>query len=359
MKLETLIHEPAYDIVLDELLNSAQQHGYEFTQPTPLISPFWNTTFTPSSSEVLFRGLESKQLTDSKIYTLQPCIRINDLPHLTNGYHCLFFHMISLFVLQVENFEDALNTALNSLIKVTKLSLSNFYFTVSTNPHLPNSLLREGLGTSLLQKIGISEENIIFNSGSDNYQNRPPHKTGDRKIMSMTGPKIEIYVQPSNEQPLYEVATCILATAQQDQSILGNAFAFAVGLERASATVEGKTSINKMQLHATLIKQLSSSLLHPSMARTLMGKKVLAKVLLIVDTLAVISPIVLVGKHNPDLMTHYRRVVRELARTLKASGITLDSLFKALSDNLGNDIEKSIDNNFIRNQMEENYLEYI
>jgi alanyl-tRNA synthetase len=359
MKLETLIHEPTYDLVLNELLNSSQQYGHKFIQPTPLISPFWNTTFTPSSSEVIFRELENEPPTNSKIYTIQPCIRINDLPHLTNGYHCLFFHMFTSFVLQVENFEDTLNTALHSLAKVTRLSLPNFYITVSTNPHLPNSSLEEGLGDSLLQKIGIPERNIIFNSGSDNYQNRPPHKTADHKIMSMTGPKIEIYVQPSHEESLYEVATCILATAQQDKSILGNVFAIAVGLERASAIAEGKTDINQMHRHTTLNMQLSLSLLHPSMAETSMGRQVIAKVLLIMDALAVISPIVSVGKRNPDLMTHYRRVVRELARTLKAAGITLDSLFKELSDSLGEDIEKSVNNDFLRSQMEENYLEYI
>jgi alanyl-tRNA synthetase len=359
MILKTLIWEQSYEKSLDSLIQVATGNGHIYADPTPIISPFWNTTFTPSSTEVVFRGLADDPLPDTKIYTVQPCIRINDLPYLTDGWHCLLFHMVSSFLLKVENFEDTLDASLQGILQATNLSLSDFYFTVSTNPHLPNTLQGEGLGVSLLQKIGISEKHIILNSGSDNYQNHPPHNTGDRRVVSMAGPKIEIYVRSSHDKFLYEVATCLLGTAWQDRSILGNAFAFAVGLERVSAIAEGKTNINDMQRYAALIESLSFSLLHPSMANTFIGRDAIAQILLIIDALAAITPHVLIGQHNRGVMNHYRRVVRELARTLKSLGITLSNLYKFLSENSGENIEKLIDSDFLRSQVDENYSEFV
>jgi alanyl-tRNA synthetase len=356
---KTLILEPSYSKTLDSLTQTARQNGHIYVSPTPIISSFWNTTFTPSSTEVVFRGLESQPQTDSKIYTVQPCVRINDLPYLTDGYHSLLFHMFSLFLLKVENYEDTLAMLLQALIQATNLSMLDFYFTVSTNPHLPNISYKDGLGATLLQRIGVSEKNIIFNSGSDNYQNHPPHKTGDRKTVSMAGPKIEIYVRFPYDDSFYEVATCLLGTAWQEQSVLGNAFAFAIGLERVSTIAQGKTNINDLPRHRVLIERLSSSLLHPSMMGNSMGRQTIAKILMLVDTLAAISANVSVGKHDRGITNHYRRVVRELARTLKATGITLVDLFSTLSENLQVDFESLIDNDFLRSQIEENYSEYV
>jgi hypothetical protein len=358
--LKTLILEPTYSETLECLVQTASQNGHVYVSPTPAISPFWNTTFTPSSTEIVFRGLNDKPPTDSKVYTIQPCIRINDLPNLADGWHCLLFHMVSSFVLQVENFEETLTKSLQALIQATNLNLTDFYFTVSTNPFLPNSNQGEGLGFAVLQRIGISEKNIIFNAGSDNYQNHPPHHTGDKRVVSMAGPKIEIYVRPSTNESLYEVATCLLGTGWQDGGVLGNAFAFAVGLERVSAIAEGKTSISLMQRHSELINSLTFSLLHPSMASTPLGKEAMIKLLLMVDALAEITPNILSGeKYNRGIMNHYRRVVRELTRTLKAVGTPLTNFYKALSDSFEKDMEALVNSYFLHSQIEENYSEYL
>ncbi len=359
MSLKTLILEQSYENLLESLIHVATSNGHLYVEPTPIISPFWNTTFTPSSTEVVFRGLEEKPFPDTKTYTVQPCIRINDLPYLSDGWHCLLFHMVSFFLLQVENFEDTLEASLQGIIQATNLKLSDFHFTVSTNPHLPNISQGEGLGFSLLQKFGVSEKNIILNSGSDNYQNHPPHNTGDKKVVSMAGPKIEIYIRFPDEARLYEVATCLLGTGWQNQEVLGNAFAFAIGLERISAIAERKLFIHDMPNHTKLITNLSSSLLHPSMANTSLGREAISRLLMIVDGLALITPHVLIGKHDRGIINHYRRVVRELARTLKSLGVSLTSFYRALSGSLDKDIEVSLDSKFLRSQIAEDYSEYI
>jgi hypothetical protein len=114
-----------------------------------------------------------------------------------------------------------------------------------------------------------------------------------------------------------------------------------------------------MHYHSKLINSLSFSLLHPSMANTSMGREITTKLLMIVDALAAITPHVLIGKYDRGVMNHYRRVVRELARTLKASGITLADFYQALSKSLEKNVEPLIDSNFLRSELEANYSDFV
>jgi alanyl-tRNA synthetase len=357
--LKTLIPEKIYQKTVDKLTRVAHSNDHLYVTPTPIISPFWNTTFTPSSTEVVFRGLSNNPLSDTKIYTIQPCIRINDLPYIDDGRHMLLFHMFSLFLLRVENFEDLLDKSLQGLVEITGLKLSDYYFTVSSTSVLAENSSGRYLGAKILQEIGVSEKNIIFNAGSDNYQSRIPHKTENRELVAMTGPKIEIYVRYPDSNSLYEVGTCLLGKGYHNDELLGTAFAFAIGLERTSAIAEGKTSVHDLQLHEILISKLSTALLHPSMASTPMGKEAIVKLIRLVDALATVTPHVAIGIHNRGVMNHYRRMVRELVRTLRATGISLKDFYRILSENLDQNIEELIYSEFLKNDLEEMYSEYV
>jgi alanyl-tRNA synthetase len=359
VKLKTLIYEPSYDRILDYLIATAEQHNYSFAQPTPIISPFWKTTFTPSSSEVIFRHLGNEPVPSSRVYTLQPCVRINDLPHLNDGWHCLLFHMVSFFLLDVTGFEEAVAVILKAIIAATNLSPENFYFTVPTNPYCPNVLSEKTLGSDLLQKIGITDKQIIWCSGADNYQNNSLVTAEGQKI-SMTGPKIEIFVMPPHQDKLYEVATCVLETAYQGKTALGNVFACAIGLERLAALSEEKISIVEMKHHRDLTDIICSSLLHSSMARSSVGKNAIAQLMLMIDALAYIALNKKSdGKYDRGITNHYRRVVRELSRLLKATGISLKDLMQIISMKLDNDAIDMIDSNFIERQIIEEVVGYV
>jgi alanyl-tRNA synthetase len=359
VKLKTLIHEPAYHKILDRLITIAEQNDYIFVTPTPIISPFWKTTFTPSSSEVIFRHLGNELVPSSRVYTVQPCIRINDLPHLNDGWHCLLFHMVSFFLLDITKFEEAVAVILKTIMSVTNLDLTDFYFTVPTNPYCPNALYEEALGFDLLQKIGITREQIIWCAGADNYQDSSI-VTAEGQKMSMTGPKIEIFAMPPYQDKLYEVATCVLETACRGETTLGNVFACAIGLERLATLSEGKNNITELTHHQDLRNTICSSLLHPSMARSSLGKNASSQIILMVDALACISLAQKGnGKYDRGITNHYRRVVKKLSRLMKATGIPLNDLMQVISKVLGKDDIAVIDLNFLSQQIAEEVVGYV
>lgn len=362
MKLKTLIHEPTYDSILDTLIDVSQKNLCSFISPTPLISPFWETTFTPSSSEVIFRSLlDTKPNAIKKFYTIQPCIRINDLPNLVDGWHSLLFHMASFFFLDIDGFECFLSCVLNSMIEASNLKLSDFYFTISPNSYCPNSLPSENLGSDLLKRLNVKEEQIIWCSGTDNYQDsyRISEK---RQRVSMIGPKVEIYVMLPNGSKLYEIATCEIANCslefiREGEKIQRNVFAFALGLERFTSVMNGQTSISLMSQHRQLINEVCNSCLHQSMANSSLGKDAISQVLFIIDALVAISPEMASNKpHNRGITNHYRRMIRELSRTLKGMGISLENLLQVASSKLGQDVGSELDVDFIAEQIKEEVM---
>lgn len=363
MKLRNLIQEPTYERVLDVLLDTAQYNGFKFAEPTPLISPFWKTTFTPSSSEAIFRHLD-KSGTSGKFYTVQPCIRINDLPHLSDGWHCLLFHMVSFFLLDTTKIEEALAVILKTIVSATNLNLSDFYFTVPTNQYCPTTLSHESLGADILEKIGVSSEQMIWCAGSDNYQDNSLVTAEGQKI-SMTGPKVEIFVKPPNQEKLYEVATCEVATCvsktvKHGGSSFGNVFACAIGLERLTTISNGKTSIFALQGHQDISNLLCTSLLHPSMTKTLLGSDVLNQVILILEALVHIAMYKEIGlKYNRGIINHQSRLVKYFCRLLKSIGISIPDFLKHISDSTSFDIRNLINATFLEEITKNKTLDYL
>lgn len=359
MKLKTLIQEPAYDRVLDVLLDTAKNNGFKFAEPTPLISPFWKTTFTPSSSEAIFRHLDKSTNSSNKLYTVQPCIRVNDLPHLNDGWHSLLFHMVSFFLLDVNGIEDVVALILKAMTKATNLKLSDFYFTVPTNQYCPNSLSRESLGSDLLHKIGVSSDQMIWCAGSDNYQDNSL-VTEEGQTVSMTGPKVEVFVKPPHQEKLYEVATCVLETAELGANSFGNVFACAIGLERISAISEKSYSIAQMQRHSEMINIMCDALLHPSMSKSSIGRESLHQALLMVDALIYIDLYRECNlKYNHGINNHYNRIFKQLGRSLKSLGISADIFASSISALNSGYIENTINTNLLQEQVNNELVGYV
>src|SRR5437867_10544224 len=238
MRTKSLIQEEVYTKLLEVFDGIAGERGYEFVEPTPLVSPFWNSTFTPSSSEIIFRHLNGGASQQSAS-ACQPCIRINDLPRLGDGWHLLLFHMISFIRFDLQGYADEINALLIAMSSALGCKPSDLFYTVSTTPVLGRGTSPPTLGADLLLELGVPESNIIFCRGTANYQNALL-TTAERCNVAMIGPKIEVYVHGSDEV-LREVGTFEIAAARIGKSSERNVFAFVVGLERMAGAAEGKT----------------------------------------------------------------------------------------------------------------------
>lgn len=328
MRIKSLIQEEVYSKLLLNFDNIADRRGYEIVEPTPIVAPFWNSTFTPSSSEVIFRHLD-RSGSIQPATTLQPCIRINDLPRLIDGWHFLLFHMISFIRFDLQYYEDEINALLLAMSSMLDCEISDFFYTVATSPTLEGITEKPTLGGDLLLELGIHESNIIYCSGAANYQNSTL-RTADHGIIAMTGPKIEVYVR-SSDGVLREVATFEIATARIGTSIQRSIFAFVIGLERLAASAEDQINLARMPNHERVITNLSRELLHPSMAQSTIGFDALSQATLILDALAHISSQFdsREASRNRGIANHFRRSAAELSRVLRGIGVSYNEFASA------------------------------
>lgn len=354
MKIETLIQEPVYSRILETCIEIANRRGYTSAVPTPIISAFWNTTFTPSSSEIIFRHIKEEKFPSTALFSCQPCIRVTDLPRLYDGWHLLFFHMISFIKFGISSLEDEVIALLEMVSAIVNCKPSDLFYTVSTTPFLPDMEKSIELGANLLLRSGIPVDHIIYCNGSANFQDTTL-KTSEKIKVSMVGPKIEVYINYPNNS-LREICTFEIAIARMGLKIQKNLFAFVIGLERLGGATDQKLLLNTMPVHKQIIQNLCKNVLHPSMASTSIGYESIAQAVAIADALAFISSQMsgIGDLRNRGLQNHYRRMAKELLRIVSDIGISFNFFLEELTNELGIDIDIL---QFIDKKEIEKYLE--
>lgn len=348
MNLKTLIKEPVYLEVLDIFNKAATQRGYIPVEPTPIVSTFWNTTFTPSSSEVFFRYFGDNNLKKS-IHTFQPCIRMPDVLLSSDGWHLPLFHMLSFFKFDVDSIIIEIQELLLIIASIIGCDLSKLFFSVPIQSYIKDNNDYINLGSDLLLDIGIPEKNIIYCQGSANYQNGLV-VTSENIKASTKGPRIEIYVkQPDGN--LREIATCLSVFACLEPGIKHKIFGFAIGIERLSGARANQFNLNYLPFRKNLITTLSQNLLTPSLAETNLGYDAMAQILSILDAIAIARPAVLTyTEHqypkrrsaNRGIKHCYRKLIKSLKHLIDDYGIAVDELLKILAINFEIDISNSI-----------------
>jgi hypothetical protein len=338
MKLKTLIQEPTYYEVLNTLEQAAKARNYVEVEPTPIVSPFWSTTFTPSSSEVFFRQIQANKIHNNPIYVIQPCIRITDLSLAQDGWHLPLFHMLSCFNFEVNSLADEFLYFLGTLSSFFEVnSTEDIFFTVSPTQE------KENFGMMFLEKIGISKSNIITCNGAANYQNLSLI-TNDFRASTL-GPRIEMFVKSSNGD-FFEFGTFLALRARIDENSWVPLFGFVVGVERLSGIKTKSFDIYKLPKYESWITHVSK-MLDTSMANTSLGYKAVAETISLFDSLCVVSESMHIRDseitasrrtRNRGLNNHHRRIFNTLNSLLKELGIDF-SMFLSTAQDL-NDLSR-------------------
>lgn len=322
MKLKTLIQEPIYRDVLNTLEQAAKDRNYIEVEPTPIVSSFWSTTFTPSSSEVFFRQIQANKTSEAPIYVVQPCIRITDLPLAQDGWHLPLFHMLSCFNFQVESLANEFLYFLNTLRDIVGVDfIEKIFFTVSPNQE------KENFGMLFLEELGISKSRIITCNGTANYQNLSLLTT-DGVTASTLGPRIEMFIK-SPTGDFFEFGTFLTLKARTDKNDWHSLFGFVVGVERISGIKNNSFNIYKLTEYEYWITNISK-MLDNSMANTSLGHKAISEVISLFDALCSVSESMNTRENeitsnrrtrNRGLSNHHRRIFNTLNALLKELGI--------------------------------------
>jgi tRNA synthetases class II (A) len=344
MQHSSLIKEPLYAILLESLSLFVEQRGYEPLEPTPIVSPFWNSTFTPSSSEVFFRHLQSSHNIKNSIYTCQPCIRITDLPLVNDGWHLSLFHMFSSFKFEDITVEDEISAFLEFLLEYLECSKDKLIFTVSYN-----QIDDVDFGRDLLIRLGISERQILIRHGSSNYQNGKV-VTDLGLTASTTGPRIEFFFQ-SPTGDLFEIGTFLYLKAKLEEVEYGKLFGFVLGVERTVGVKLQNLNLQYLPIRNTIANQLCSTFLDASFRKTTLGYLGPSQMLSLTDALALTSPYLLdryqtlssnERHHSRGIYNHYRKLGKYMYYIGDEYGVSPGEFWVYLSQILSIDLENSI-----------------
>ncbi|OLP20111.1 hypothetical protein BST81_02425 [Leptolyngbya sp. 'hensonii'] len=341
MKLETLLIEPTYIEVLNSLKELFENLGYVEMPATSIVSPFWNTTFTPSSSEVIFKSFDLTNKECCSIVTCQPCIRLNDLPLIADGWHLPTFHMVFAFQFNPTNtfISESLKHYIDYITKIVGCRTQKLFFTVPCDDHFPNDETVIGFGRDLLKYCGIEDSQIISCRGLANYQ-KGSVLSEDGITHSTLGPRIEVYILGPNGK-LYEIATLLNLLASTDSGNSRHIFGIAFGVERLSSLAVQHHNIYLMPKNKQAINRLASYVLHETFAPTSLGQEASCQMLYLADTLIFTSPSITNylnvqpykrGKNNRGLVHQYRKIIKQLRDLTVDTGVEWNDILSFFYD---------------------------
>jgi hypothetical protein len=241
--------------------------------------------------------------------------------------------MISFTSFDVSSVEEELGLLIKMLTRAANCEVSDLYFTVSTSPVFSGGSNEISLGPDLLQKIGVPYENLFFCSGTANYQDASLNTSRGVEV-SMTGPKVEIFVQEENDE-LKEIGTFELAVAGRNASN-EDVFAFVIGLERTAAIGNRSRSVANLPVRKDIIDQIRQEAFKDSFSSTSIAQGAVTTLVALIDALAHILSSTQGG--GPEfaikgLRNHYNRVVKTFRRVADSNGIPYELVLENVIDN--------------------------
>lgn len=339
MAIESLIHEPGIVNTASQCVEKSRQHGYKMVDATDLVSEFWRTTFTPSSSETIFRSIWSGEPL-VPISSCLPCIRITDLPLIDDGWHLLHFHMHTFVRFEPVGFLDHFRDLLDWLATLLGTSKNSFYYIASTIKNGPQSFVGLNLSCRELEQWGISADHILPCSGLAAYQDAAL-QTARNGCVRMIGPKVEV-LYPAGNGRLLEIATFEIADTYSPGKPPVPVSAFVIGIERVAALIEGTDDIRRLPVHNTIITSIAAAFLDERFVTRGPGHNLLASATLIAVALFHANKYFDTDRPigNRGVGGHYKKMLRELLRILGLSGVPPNDFLLSLQIHL--DIDASI-----------------
>jgi len=236
--------------IIEKAKKEAEKEGFLYKNPSSLISEFWGTSFTPSSFEVVIKEVKSNEDTRKKevsIFSIQACVRGQDISPWSDGIHLPYFHMFTLFVI---NPQDPLPYTkwFQNFLRKLKAPVDDSYFTYYAHeyPDLVDHPLFPDFGLRVLNHIGVSPNRCIPCSGYDNYQITFNYDYEMGKFIRTEGPRIEImvnFVRPIEYGTIiYSVSSWLddsLNVIERTPAILSMVF----GIERLTQVINKVASV--------------------------------------------------------------------------------------------------------------------
>lgn len=338
-----VINGEPFRIIADELIDYSHRFGAKYCNPTPLVSPFWGSTFTPSSTEVYARDIASG-IDSNIVTTIQPCIRFIDFGSIGNDYHSLFFNMWSCF------FKDALDDlegnvekiicAIEKVIGINRNEWRAIYHLSNSKEQNVNQEFIKLFGEELLDRIGLNKSHchpvygsLTYLHQSNGMQAKSTHLTGT-PAEQVEGPRIELFAELPNGD-FVEIATVILFSGTinlPDKSSINIApsLAVAAGIERLALLRFKKNTLFDIGIYNSVFsliqKELSTNII-PLIRRELMRLSSLIVAEIAIQMLAPDIP----ERSNFGPNKEKRRIKKEIVRLSSEMGISSEVI-----DDIGN-----------------------
>lgn len=342
MKTKSLFPDKDVHDLLNTCERIAAMYRFPERTPTGVLSDFWHTTFTPSSSESIFRHFSDERGDNERFCSCQPCIRITDLDQLESRWHLLLFHMFTFIVMVPDAFDEVFRELLAVFQSLLPGKEFTFRFLTSLTPSLPDNSY--SLSVEKLVSWGIPKERVYTISGTVAYQNAQ-RTTADGSIVRMIGPKVEVFLEAPNDA-WYEIGTFEVATAQFANLPARTVGAFVIGLERFASATRKSFDLARLPARDHFIASLaryfsseSSVSCSPYSPRRVIGPcySKWIRVAFLLDALHLCSNAVTpkILKENRGVGNHFRRTVRRFLDVTDELGLPLDELFAVTHQELG------------------------
>ena len=335
-----------FGLIADELIKLSCARGGKYKEPTPLVSDFWSSTFTPSSTEVYARGIAENK-NDVILTTIQPCIRFVDFGHAGDAVYSLFFNMWSCFFNNAEtNLEENIETIFNALEEVIGVQRTSWFATyhpIDSNNRNKNIEFLRKFDNNLLIKSGLKPANCYPVNGTATYLHQTQSKDSDNPSNHLAGtpaeqvdgPRIEIFAGLPNDEFL-EFATLVLFDGNINLPGVGAikvppSLAVAAGIERLALLRFKKNTICDFGIFRTVLSLLTERLSQDALYAIFKKELSTLTSLIIADTaIKILSPD-MPNRSNFGPNKERRRIKKEIIRLSSELGISSEVI-----DNIGN-----------------------
>lgn len=230
--------------VVDKLLGTGEQSGFEIKEPSTLLSSAFPNTFTPSGGhELILKWYNDKRSEEVNFLSLERCFRNVDLALAGTDQYLSFFEMLTFGSINSDNYlERTIDFLYKTLFETLKFNKNDIIITVFDGNHVKTSdITPDPSHVSLLTKAGFQEKNILKVKGKRNF-------ILNQESNSLAGPSIEVFFK-QNSGKFCEVASInicqYLFKNNRLQPVGMKAAGCGLGIERLWMCSNGKQSVHE------------------------------------------------------------------------------------------------------------------
>ena len=319
--------------LVEKAKKEAERREFSYRSPSPLLSEFWRTNFTPSSFEVAVNELKKRNFSINgpiKIFSIQPCVRVSDISYWFDGIHLLYFHMFTFFVINPTEIQNEIEWFLSLLDKLG-ISIEKTYFSYYSHKHddlIPKPLF-ENFGLDLLKSLNISSKKCLPITGFANYQITYNIDPENKNEILTEGPRIELFTCINNKPIEYGtlVYTCSSWLDKEGNCVKKSPpmLAMVFGIERVYQTIKGVDSFEELEE----IKEIKNEIINKANLSDFFSKEV-------VNLINIMIGLIGIAQNSPEDFNpggkgsnyELKKLVRLSMRIINELGIKKEILFE-------------------------------